>query len=203
MTVSRSDSITWSAICAIQRIALARRAQRAARADPRPSASAGCARCGCAEQRLRRRVQVDDGPPLASGSARLPSRVTAPPPVASTMFRRSVSSAISASSRSRNDVLALDLEDRRDGDAEPALELDVGVEERQVQATRDLAPERRLAGAHEADRKRLPRCRSTGALYVASASKRRKRHAAATRRRTLVVSCRFRRPPTGRPKAAA
>ena len=52
-------------------------------------------------------------------------------------------------------LLALDLEDRRDGDAEPALELDVGVEERQVQAARDLAAERGLAGAHETDEKEI------------------------------------------------
>jgi hypothetical protein len=46
--------------------------------------------------------------------------------------------------------LTLDLEDGRDRHAEASLELLVGVDEALAEPARELAPERRLAGAHEA-----------------------------------------------------
>jgi hypothetical protein len=52
-------------------------------------------------------------------------------------------------------LLALDLEDGRDRHAEPLLQLDVRVVEGKLQPARDLAAERGLAGAHEADEEEI------------------------------------------------
>src|SRR6185437_2474433 len=51
--------------------------------------------------------------------------------------------------------LAFDLENRRNGDAEPRLELVVGVDETLVETTRELPPERGLARAHESHEKKI------------------------------------------------
>ncbi len=51
--------------------------------------------------------------------------------------------------------LALDFEDRRDGDAELVLQLVVGIDEALVQAARQLAAERGLARARKPDQKQI------------------------------------------------
>ena len=50
---------------------------------------------------------------------------------------------------------AFDLENRRDGNAEPALELRVGVDERLAEPPRELAAERGLARAGQSDQKQI------------------------------------------------
>jgi hypothetical protein len=49
--------------------------------------------------------------------------------------------------------LAFDLEYRRDRHAEPSLELVIRVDKALRESPRELAPERRFAGPHEADQK--------------------------------------------------
>ena len=51
--------------------------------------------------------------------------------------------------------LALDLENGRNGDAERALELAVGVDERLVEPAGELAAERGLARARKSDQKQI------------------------------------------------
>ena len=53
------------------------------------------------------------------------------------------------------DRLTLDLEDHRDRDAEPALELRVGVDECEPEPSRERAPECRLAGARQSHEKEV------------------------------------------------
>ena len=72
--------------------------------------------------------------------------------------------------------LALDLEYRRDGDAEPCLELGVGVDEALVEPARELAAERGLARARQADEKEIaPVQRHRGKLNGTGDGDRRRR----------------------------
>ncbi len=93
-------------------------------------------------------------PPCLSRS-RFAGRSTTPPPVETTTLLCSDEIGQDGFLAVAEAGLAFDLEDDRDGDAEPALELDVGIVERLVQPLGQLAPERRLAAAGHADQKQI------------------------------------------------
>ena len=93
--------------------------------------------------------------PFAFRRSRLAARITTPPPVASTMSVRSHELGERRFLAIAEDRLALDLEDRRDRDAEPPLELGVGVDEGVPSRRASCAPERRLARAGQSDQKQI------------------------------------------------
>ena len=75
--------------------------------------------------------------------------------------------------------LALDLEDGRDGHAERALQLVVGVDEALVEPAGELPPERGFARAHESDEKQIARVQLHRGIVVESRARRARRAPAA------------------------
>ena len=89
--------------------------------------------------------------PLARIAARVSGFMKAPPPVASTCGPPSSSRAITRRLAGAEIRLAVGGEDLRDRHAGGLLDLGVGIDERQAEARRQPAADRRLAGAHHAD----------------------------------------------------